>query len=164
MNVPAAPQINNRSVSTGTINLVLLAVFFLFLLAVVLTKTTEWLDRAKIVLSVLMLTGTALSLWIFIHRRQCLDNLYRQEIAADQARDDVLFELSAVRAKLGSLEKRLTTTRRPNASRFNKLLVEHASSALMLFLQKERGLWQWGFWAAKAAKGAFEYLRGTANN
>ena len=119
---------------------------------------------AKLLLVEVMLAISIFCVWIFLHRRQYFEELYRQEVLAERARDDAMFELTAVRTRLAAVEDRLTRSSRPNPGRINKMLVQYAGSAVMMLLQKERSYVQWGLWAAKFGKTVFDYFRDRSNH
>lgn len=122
----------------------------------VLTVTME---VSKILLGIIMLVVALVCFLVFFNRRKYFETLYRQEFLADQMRDNIMFEMTALRAKLSAADARLATPSQPGSSQLNKLLLEHAGSAVMLLLRKERGFLQWGLWAARAAKTAYEFYR-----
>ncbi len=133
-------------------------VFGLILLAVIFL-TEHMIDRAKIVLSLIMLAVSALCFALFFKRHDLQQSLAQQELLADRARDDLLFEMTALRARLSTVGERMQRQPAPDPNKMNKLLVQYASAAVMMVLQKERRFLSWGLWAAKLGKAAFDHFK-----
>lgn len=147
-------------------NLLMLAALSVMILAFLYwTVTAEtMIDRAKLVLSLIMLAASAVGLYVVIRQGRISEKLIQLETSADRVRDDAMFELTAVRSRLSAIRERLARSRRPEQSVVTRQLVEQAGSALMLVLNKERSLLTWGFWAAKLGKSALDYFKSTGKN
>lgn len=158
-----SPESSKEVAGTLRFNLAVVGLLLLNgIIVAVLGRTL--IGCAKLLLSEIMIMVSFLCLSVFFHRKRYFEELYRQELLADRARDDAMFELTAVRTRLATVENRLAKSTRPNPTRMNKLLIEHASSAVMMVLQKERGFIQWGLWAAKLGKGAFDYFKSRSDH
>lgn len=118
------------------------------------------MQAAKVIFSIIMLVVATVCFWVFFNRRRYFEALYRQEHFAEHLRDDVLFEMTAARARMGDIEERLRRPKRPDTARLNQMIIEHGGAAVMLLMKQERGLLQWGLWAAKLGKSALEFLNG----
>jgi hypothetical protein len=154
-----------RAVSVGRVLTAIVLVIIGLAFLVLLCLTQLWIDRAKLVLSAFMLTLSVLFLWVLFNKQRLLDELALQEMLADDARDDAMFELTAARSRLSQIERRLVTSTQPAPpARVNKLLVQYASSAVMMVIQKEKSFIQWGFWAAKVGRSMYQYFQNRSNH
>jgi hypothetical protein len=112
-------------------------------------KQPWWVDVAKLVLGAIMLVASGLALWVSLKFPQWYDDLVRLEALATHARDDVMFEFTAARARLARVKESLRAKRQPPSLDFGQVLADNAAPILALVFEKERTLVQWGVLASK---------------
>lgn len=123
-------------------------------------KQPWWVDVAKLVLGAIMLVASGLALWVSLKSPRWYDNLVRLEALATHARDDVMFEFTAARARLARVKEWLTSRRQPPWLDFGQVLAENAVPILALVVEKERTLVQWGVLAGKISCSVIAQLFG----
>lgn len=144
---------------TSIYSVLLVPVILLIVILAVIFRTEHMIDRAKIVLSLMMLSMSVVCMTLFVKRHDLQQSLAQQEVLADRARDDVLFEMTALRARLSAAGERMQRQPAPDPNKMNKLLAQYAVTAVMMIVQKEKRFLSWGLWAAKLGKVAFDHFK-----
>lgn len=109
-----------------------------------------WVDIAKIVLGMFMLVGSLVAFYVSLKFPEWFEQLVLLEKLADTSRDDVMFEMTAARARLAKVKKSLEVRHQSAQSIDVKaVLAENVVPILALLLQRERTLAQVGALAGK---------------
>jgi len=123
-----------------------------------------WIDIGKCILIMLMVVLAFVCLLIFLNFRRWHADLSRQEHTANRLRDDVMFNFTATRARLGGVRERISERSRAPASRVTEELVKGVGSALMMVIQKERSVFQWGMLGLRVGQAAVQLWKRARKN
>lgn len=122
------------------------------------------MPAAKIVFSLMMLFLSFAGVLLLVNYQKLMHNLQQMEIAADQERDNVMFNFTVVRANLSQLKDRFSIPLlKETAPTLNELL-SHVGSLAFLVMRRDPNLLKWGGTILNLAKSAYGYFKGKQYN
>jgi len=122
------------------------------------------MPAAKIVFSLMLLLMSFAGVLLLVNYQRFMHDLQQMEIAADQERDNVMFNFTVARANLQQLKDRFSIPLLKEAAPSINDLLTHVGSLAFLVMRKDPNLLKWGGTILNLAKSAYSYFKGKQYN